>query len=1040
VWPVILQREWLLDDLVTDFIAETREGLEALDSELVRFEQSPDDPETLGGIFRLIHTIKGTCGFLGLSRLQSVAHAAENVLGAFRDGVLPVTPAAVSAVLDTVDLIRAITDALAATGGEPAGDDSALIARMEAFLEGGDDGAEAPEPAVEATPVQATDGRSLIEQLGGDATLDAAAESVLVRLQAEDQFALLVGSTDPDRLQAALRDSLGGLARKLEASGVFVQALVDISDGLVTQEQVATIFDMMAVAMGELDIAEAPIARLRALAIAPSVEAVSPDEPQAGVAEPVAADMPTVDPIYSPPPIPVPDPMPTPMPASVSASATPPAAVVAKPEGEGSGPAQTIRVSVDALEHLMTVVSELVLIRNQLIQTLRLEPESAFAAPLNRLNQVTSELQEGVMTTRMQPISGAWAKLPRLVRDLAQDLGKTIDLSMHGQDTELDRQVLELIKDPLTHMIRNAADHGLETPAERLAAGKPEAGRITLQARHEGGAIVIEISDDGRGLPADKLRAKALASGIVTPVQAEQMSDIEARQLIFLPGLSTASEVTSVSGRGVGMDVVRTNIEKIGGAIELSSVEGSGTCFTIRIPLTLTIVSALIVECCGERFAMPQSSLVELVSASGGSGRTIEYIDGVAVLRLRDRLLPLISLQALLGLEPAGEPSGETCIIVARVGAFNFGVIVDRVFDTEEIVVKPVATVLRHLKLYSGATILGDGAVILILDLKGVSVEAGAGQGAGSLVDDALEDAARTQALSALLVFRAANDSLKAAPLASVARIEELGADQIEWIDGRSVIQYRGKLMPIIGSDAEPARGWEGEEKRPLLVFARDDRAVGLLVNEIVDIVESVVKTDMVANGAGALGGLIIGGVATELIDVSYYWRQALQDEGAPAFSAPADVPAEALATATAAVASGRGMSRSEPEAPAATGANSRRLLLVDQSPFSQLLLRPLLAQAGYEVTVAADPEAALDLYDAGENFHLIMADTSSPDEARGFATAFARAASWHKTPLLSLAFHNAVTSSGSGGPGGLDQTTLLDAVSGALGEMRGAA
>tara|TARA_R110002124_G_scaffold45004_1_gene136561 strand:- start:1623 stop:4742 length:3120 start_codon:yes stop_codon:yes gene_type:complete len=1039
---VILKRERLLDDLVADFIAETREGLEALDSELVRFEQSPDDPETLGGIFRLIHTIKGTCGFLGLSRLQNVAHAAENVLGAFRDGDLAVTPGAVSAVLDTVDLIRSITDALAATGGEPAGDDSVLIARLEAFLEGEATSTEAGAAAaeVEADPVPAAmvDGRNLIEQLGGDATVDAAAESVLARLQSEGQFGFLVGHADPDRLQAAVRDSLCGLARKREASDAFVRALADISDGLVTGDHVVTLFEMMAAAMGELDVAEGPIAELRALALpAVSAPVCSDDAP----AVPVALEddgQPEVDPAASSvasPPAPVSDPMPSPMPAAVTASASPSAAVATKPDGEGAGPAQTIRVSVDALEHLMTVVSELVLIRNQLIQTLRLEPESAFAAPLNRLNQVTSELQEGVMTTRMQPISGAWAKLPRLVRDLAQDLGKTIDLTMHGQDTELDRQVLELIKDPLTHMIRNAADHGLETPAERLAAGKSEAGRISLQARHEGGAIVIEISDDGRGLPADKLRAKALASGIVTPAQAEQMSDIEARQLIFLPGLSTASEVTSVSGRGVGMDVVRTNIEKIGGAIELSSVEGSGTCFTIRIPLTLTIVSALIVECCGERFAMPQSSLVELVSASDGSGRTIEYIDGVAVLRLRDRLLPLISLQDLLGLEPAGEPSGETCIIVARVGAFNFGVIVDRVFDTEEIVVKPVATVLRHLKLYSGATILGDGAVILILDLKGVSVEAGAGQGAGSLVDDTLEDAAKAQALSALLVFRAANDSLKAAPLASVARIEELGVDQIEWIDGRSVIQYRGKLMPIIGSDAAPATAWDGPDKRPLLVFAHEDRAVGLLVNEIVDIVESVVKTDMVANGAGALGGLIIGGVATELIDVSYYWRQALQDQAAPQFNPQAEAaPAAPAAAVTAAPAV------APPPAVTPAAAASRRLLLVDQSPFSQLLLRPLLAQAGYEVTVAADPDAALNLYDAGEHFHLIMADTSSPEEARAFATAFGRAANWHKTPLLSLAFHNAITTGGPAGPGGVDQTTLLDAVSGALAEAREAA
>lgn len=985
-----------MDDLVADFIAETREGLEALDSELVRFEQQPDDPATLGGIFRLIHTIKGTCGFLGLVRLQTVAHAAENVLGAFRDGVLPVTPGAVSAVLETVDLIRSLTDALGATAREPEGDDSALIARLEGLLETAN-----PATAGTADAADAADpggaGR-LIDQLGGDATLDAAAETAVAALLRDEALAPIFGAADQDRLQAGIRDSLGGLARKGERGSAFPTVLAGFADVPLSAADVGRVFALTAEAMAALDVSEAAIEQLGRL-----VECEPPSSSAAPAAAPPAADSAGL--VADPAPAPAPTPAP-------------------RSESEPPVAAQTIRVSVDALEHLMTVVSELVLIRNQLIQTLRLEPESPFAAPLNRLNQVTSELQEGVMTTRMQPISGAWAKLPRLVRDLAQELGKSIDLVMVGQDTELDRQVLELIKDPLTHMIRNAADHGLETPAERAAAGKPETGRITLQARHEGGAIVIEISDDGRGLPAGKLRAKAVAAGLLTPMQAEQMSDAEARQLIFLPGLSTAAEVTSVSGRGVGMDVVRTNIEKIGGAIELASVEGRGACFTIRIPLTLTIVSALIVECCGERFAMPQSSLVELVSASDGSGRTIEYIDGVAVLRLRDRLLPLVSLQALLGLESSGDPPPETCIIVARVGAFTFGVIVDRVFDTEEIVVKPVASVLRHLKLYSGATILGDGSVILILDLKGISVETGAGQGAAGLVEgDDEADAGELPATSALLVFRAANDALQAAPLSNVSRIEEVAAEQIERVDGRSVIQYRGRLMPIIGPDAAAATAWSGAEQRPLLVFTRDDRSVGLLVNEIVDIVDSAIEPDMGASGPGTLGGLIIGGVAAELIDVAYYWRRAFQNEAGAERPDP-QASAPVASTAPAAPQDGK-------------AGEGRRLLLVDQSPFSQLLLRPLLAQAGYEVVVAEDPAAALALYEAGEKFQLIMADTSSAESAQQLATTLSRAVGWHRTPMLSLAIHNTMA---AGGAGGLAQSTLLDAVSGALGELRGAA
>ncbi len=992
-----------MDDLVSDFIAETREGLEALDSELVRFEQKPDDPETLGGIFRLIHTIKGTCGFLGLTRLQTVAHSAENVLGAFRDGILPVSSVAVSAVLDTVDLIRVITDALATTGAEPEGDDSILIGRLEAVLAG--EPASASEQPVAGDPAsdgRFTDTRKLIERLGGDATLDAAAETVLGMLQTDERFGGVFVESDIDRLQAAIRDSLSNLARGSVAAVSLVDSLSAVAVEAPAPAAVHLVFESVAAALVDLGIPQEAIDALRE-------QVAVPGPVKSGTLPDLSPAVSEVPPPESPRLEPHPDQQ-VPAPTLAKAPGVSQSTGVPSADVEATGPAQTIRVSVDALEHLMTVVSELVLIRNQLIQTLRLDPESAFAAPLNRLNQVTSELQEGVMTTRMQPIGGAWAKLPRLVRDLAQDLSKQIELVMLGQETELDRQVLELIKDPLTHMIRNAADHGLETTAERVAAGKPKCGRITLQARHEGGAIVIEVADDGRGLPAEKIRAKALSSGIITQAQAEAMSDAEARQLIFLPGLSTATEVTSVSGRGVGMDVVRTNIEKIGGAIELTSVEGGGTRFTIRIPLTLTIVSALIVECCGDRFAMPQSSIVELVSASGGAGRKIEYINGAAVLRLRDRLLPLVSLQSLLKLEPTGENAGETCIVVVKIGAFTFGVMVDRVFDTEEIVVKPVATVLRHVKLYSGATIMGDGSVILILDLKSISTETGAGQTATGVYDEVeAELKAKGDDHSAILVFRAVDDSLKAAPLASVARIEEVEASQIERVDQRMVIQYRGKLMPILGAEERSVSSWLPGERRPLLVFARDDQAVGLLVNEIVDVVESTVVTDLGASGAGVVGSLIIAGAATELIDVTHYWREAMKQTDQH---------------------SGRHQAIDAPQAQ-----RPRRLLVIDESPFTQLLLRPLLAQAGYDVIVANGPEDAMSLYESGESFHLIMVDTSNRDAASRFAQTMGQASNWHATPLLSIAQHKGGMAAGSASP-----STLLDAVSEALGEMRSAA
>ena len=940
-----------MDDVIQDFIAEAREGIEALDSKLVSFERTPHDPELLGEIFRLIHSIKGTSGFLGLTRLQSVAHAAENVLGAFRDGDLDVRPDNVSAILEAFDVVRGIIDGLAAGGGEPAGDDSPLIARLDAIFAGGGE----PAPALEAPPAARG---PLLQRLGGEATLDAACESTIAVLLAQPQHAAAFAGCNLDMVQGGLREALTAAAR----ADAGPAPLADILKQHLPSAEAPTLEVARAALLDALLELEAEPAAATALL----AEAAPPSE-----AQPEAA----------PPP-----------------SAAPPAPVSA-PDGEVA--AQTIRVNVDVLEGLMTTVSELVLIRNQLIQTLRAEPETPFAGPLHRLNQVTSELQEGVMTTRMQPISGAWAKLPRLVRDLAADLGKKIELVTSGQDTELDRQVLELIKDPLTHMIRNAADHGLEPPAERLAAGKPETGRILLQARHEGGAIIVEMSDDGRGLPAEKIRAKAISAGVVTAAQGAAMSDAEARQLIFMPGLSTAEQVTAVSGRGVGMDVVRTNIEKIGGAIELTSVEGQGTRLTIRIPLTLSIVSGLIVGCCGERFAMPQAGVVELVSAGGSEGRRIEEINGTSVLRLRDRLLPLVSLQQLLGLPAGDEPRAEACIVVARVGAFVFGVIVDKVFDTEEIVVKPVSSILRHLKLYSGATILGDGSVIMILDFKGISVEAGAGHLMNG-AEDLVAETAETESVETepLLVFRAGEGSRKAALLSQVARIEELAASALERADGRSLLQYRGRLMPVVDVDGKAVAGDDGRPT-PLLVFTRGEKSLGLKVDEIVDIVEACVTGELAPGSAAAAGSLIVAGQATELIDIDHYWRCA-HNEPAPA----AEVA-------------------SPPAGPA------KRLLVVDQSPFTQLLLRPLLSQAGYTVEVAQGPEAALALHDAGERFDLIMADTTPRgDGARRLASALGRAAHWHTTPLLGLGAHRIDVETGVADfAGSLDEAALLAAV-----------
>jgi two-component system chemotaxis sensor kinase CheA len=495
------------------------------------------------------------------------------------------------------------------------------------------------------------------------------------------------------------------------------------------------------------------------------------------------------------------------------------------------------------------------------------------------LNHVVSELQENVMKTRMQPIGNAWAKLPRIVRDLAHETRKKIELVMKGADTELDRQVLELIKDPLTHMVRNSADHGIEAPDERAHAGKSETGVITLDAFHEGGQIVIEIGDDGRGLNVHKIKAKALKMGLVSEPELVGLSENQVQQFIFRAGFSTADSVTSVSGRGVGMDVVRTNIEKIGGTIEVNTRSGLGTKFTIKIPLTLAIVSALIVEVGGQSFAVPQTSVIELVRTSedATNRQRIERLNGAPVLRLRDRLLPLIVLSDVLKLERPDVPEpSELFVVVTQVGSQVFGMIVDQVFDTEEIVVKPMASITRHLSMFSGNTILGDGSVIMILDPAGVAGAIGnAATPSSATKNEVSQQAADIREKNALLIFRAGQGAPKAVPLRRVARLEEFDRKDIESVGGQHVIQYRGKLMPVVPFDLAVMMSAEG--RQPALVFGDDERVMALLVDEVVDILETELDVHRSGNTPGIIGSAIIAGRATELIDATYFCEQAFQ-------------------------------------------------------------------------------------------------------------------------------------------------------------------
>ncbi|MEH2489944.1 hybrid sensor histidine kinase/response regulator [Bradyrhizobium sp. AZCC 2230] len=865
-----------MDDLLREFLTETSESLDTVDNQLVKFEQEPNNAKILDNIFRLVHTIKGTCGFLGLPRLEALAHAGETLMSKFRDG-MPVTGPAVTLILSSIDRIKEILAGLEATEAEPEGTDRDLIDKLEAMVEQGmaamsasaqpiAAGSAQPMPAGAAAPV--AEAPPLVPE----------APAAVAPAPAKE---LTTGSLIDQTLERPLRPgevSLDDLER------AFRETAIEVPAPVAAKAEPAPVAE-----------APAPAAKEKAL--------------KEKAAKKSAAD---------------------------------------ETASEGDRVAnQSIRVNVDTLEHLMTMVSELVLTRNQLLEISRRNEDTEFKVPLQRLSNVTAELQEGVMKTRMQPIGNAWQKLPRIVRDLSSELGKQIDLEMHGADTELDRQVLDLIKDPLTHMVRNSADHGLETPAERLASGKGEQGTIRLSAYHEGGHIIICIADNGRGLNTEKIKAKAISSGLATEAELEKMSEAQIHKFIFAPGFSTAAAITSVSGRGVGMDVVRTNIDQIGGTIDIKSVAGEGSSVTIKIPLTLAIVSALIVEAAGDRFAIPQLAVVELVRARANSEHRIERIKDTAVLRLRNKLLPLIHLKKLLKIDDGAASDPENgFIVVTQVGSQTFGIVVDGVFHTEEIVVKPMSTKLRHIDMFSGNTILGDGAVIMIIDPNGIAKALGAaGSSAHDMADDnGAHHIGSGEQTTSLLVFRAGSSQPKAVPLGLVTRLEELPADKIEFSNGRYMVQYREQLMPLVAMDGVTIAS---QGAQPILVFADDGRSMGLVVDEIIDIVEERLNIEVGGSASGILGSAVIKGQATEVIDVGHFLPMAFADW----------------------------FTRKEMK----PSMHSQSVLLVDDSAFFRNMLAPVLKAAGYRVRTAPTAQEGLAALRA-QTFDVVLTDIEMPD------------------------------------------------------------
>ena len=807
-------------DIVQDFLAESYENLDRLDRDLVGLERNPQDGDALAGVFRTIHTIKGTCGFLGFDKLEKVAHAGENLLTRLRDGQLTLNPEITTGLLGMVDAVRQMLKEIGSTGRDGEQDYPELretLTRLQTadaasvVLAPGSPPAPAslePLPTTEASP-------SALVQETPPAPLEVAPPA-----PAAPPVELRKKKDDPTRKPS--RGKIGGVL---------------VERGLVQPSDIARSLEMQEGGdrrrLGEILVAS-------------------------GLAKPedVAAAVQSLD---------------------------------AKPRDAAP---ETIRVGVNLLDKLMTLVGELVLARNQLVQLTNTLENTGLQAVSERMNLIATELQEQVMKTRMQPIGNIWNQFPRTVRDVALGLGKEVNIEMEGKETELDKTIIEAIKDPLTHLVRNSVDHGIELPEARVKAGKDRAGRLILRAFHEGGQVNIEITDDGAGLNAERLRKKALERAVITAEQAARMTEREIFNLIFLPGFSTAEKVTNVSGRGVGMDVVKTNVEKIGGTVDVQSTAGRGTTVRVKIPLTLAIVPALIVTCGGDRYAIPQVSLLELVRIEAEDvSKGIELVHGAPVHRLRGRLLPLVYLHRELKLAAdanlSEQSNGVVNIVVLQADDRQFGLVVDEINDTEEIVVKPLRKQLKTVKTFAGSSIMGDGKVALILDVLGLAQRASVvtEMRERALTGKAAESAAGAEKQTFLL-FAGPGESRMAIPLSTLARLEEFPVAQVEMSGREWVTQYRGQILPLIRlhvvleerrNKLRALQALPPVDSGPIqvLVLNHEGRSFGLVVERILDIVEQHADVRSAATRASVLYSVVIDDRVTELLDIPAILRSA---------------------------------------------------------------------------------------------------------------------------------------------------------------------
>lgn len=976
------------DETLQMYVEESREHLESIEADLLAIEQMGEDidEELVNKVFRAAHSMKGGAGFLGLNTIKELAHKIENVLDMIRNRELVPNPEIVNILLlafdrlaelidniqesNEMDISEHVTALMSITSGSlPELEKESVINEVEIkdrqdrvvftvkefdlnqAKKGGkfiyllefdlihDIHKKDKQPYEVIKDIQST-GEIVDIKLDLDAvgTLEDGKFSNKIPL-----YVLYASIIEPDIINTLLNlpEEQIKLIEIDESKSIVESKEADFGQREDTGET-EEVMDIEEEEQGHL-IEEEIESRVREQAV------------ESGPKEQVQATRP----VASSPKV-----KPASLAKKVSSSKS---TVHTDAQPAASMHAETLRVHVSLLENLMNLAGELVLSRNQLMQAISQGDEHEILNAGQRIDLVTSELQEAIMLTRMQPVGNIFNKFPRVVRDLARDLGKEIELILEGKEVELDKTIIEGLSDPLTHLVRNSADHGIESPEERIAKGKNPTGKIILKAYHAAGQVNIEIKDDGRGIDAEKIVNKAIEKGLITEEQAKGMNEKEKLNLIFLPGLSTAEKISDVSGRGVGMDVVKSNLDKLGGQVDIETAKDKGTTIRIKLPLTLAIIPSLLVSVGEERFAIPQVNVDELIEVPASQvEERIEKVGDADVLILRGELIPLLSLAEILGLKEYKEESsfadkykskgGSVKVVIAQAGSFKYGLVVDQLHDSVEIVVKPLGRHFKNCQGYAGATIMGDGKVALILDVVGLARLA---ELSAINVEDKVEDRDKVEQTGeeyhTLFLFNNAPGEYCAVPLDLVARVELIKASDIEVVGGKKVIQYRGGSLPIFALEEVANVGHlELEGDLVVIVFVMSGHEVGLLANPPVDAMETNVKIDDFAlKQPGIAGSTIINDRTTLVVDIFEFFETLNPEWFKERKEAVEEIKKE----------------------------GERKVLLVEDSDFFRNQVKKFIETEGYKVVAAEDGQVAWDyLNEHPDEISVVVTDIEMPN------------------------------------------------------------